>query len=171
MNNNVILFSYDTRINSITFWAVLGIELLIFILYIGIWRFNINRKKILSFALAEYVVALLLLTVVLRETPKYPDGFQNSLLCDKSFLSGNLDIEHTANIVLFLPMGMLLCGLLRNHRLLYTMLIGLFVSFIIEIAQYVLNKGVADVEDFICNGIGLFMGAIFCIIIKFINNK
>lgn len=171
MNDNAFLFSYDTRINSITFWAVLGIELLIFILYISIWRFNITRIKIFCFALAEYVVALLLLTVVLRETPKYPDGFQNSLLCDKSFLSGNLDIEHTVNIVLFLPMGMLLCGLLRNHRLLYTMLIGLFVSFIIEIAQYVLNKGVADIEDVIYNGIGLMIGAFFCVIMKYIINK
>ena len=45
------------------------------------------------------------------------------------------------------------------------MLIGLFVSVIIEIAQYALNKGVADVEDIICNGIGLFIGALFTMII------
>ena len=101
MNDHVILSSYDTRINSIAFWGVLGIGFLIFVLYIGIWRFNINRRKLFSFVLTEYVVALLLLTVVFRKTPKYPDGFQNSFLCDKSFLSGNIDIEHAVNIVFF----------------------------------------------------------------------
>ena len=165
MDGNAVLLYYDTRVNYFAFWSVICIGCLIFILYLSIKRLKVKWREVLGVLLSEYVVTLILLTVVLRETPVYPEGFHNSLLCDKSYLSGNLDIEHAVNVALFLPMGMLLYGLVRGHRFLYTILIGIFVSFIIEISQYVLNKGVADIEDIICNGIGLMLGALFCMTI------
>lgn len=160
MDENAILFLYDTRVNFYVFWCIVGISIFIFISYLAFRRFKVGKRELFVVTFVEYVILVLLLTVVFRETPTYPEGFQNSLLGDKTMLSGNLFMEQSINILLFLPIGALLYLLLISHRLLYTVLFGFTVSIAIEIMQYVFNKGVADVEDVICNVIGLTVGAI-----------
>lgn len=160
MDENAMLFSYDTRVNFYVFWSIVGISILTFISYLAFRRFRVDKRELYVVTFVEYVILVLLLTVVFRETPTYPEGFQNSLLGDKTMLPGNLFMEQSINILLFLPIGALLYLLLISHRLLYTVLFGFTVSIAIEIMQYVFNKGVADVEDVICNVIGLTVGAI-----------
>lgn len=165
MDENVILFSYETRVNFITFWSILGINVLIFIAYLAIRHFRIDWRVIIKLVFVEYIISVILLTVVFREPPVYPEGFQNSILADKTMLSGNLLLERIFNILLFLPVGALLYLLLKSHKLLYTILLGFVVSITIELMQYVFNKGVADIEDVICNVIGLTFGTVISMII------
>lgn len=165
MDENAILFSYDTRVDFYVFWCIVGISILIFISYLAFRRFRIDKRELFVVTFAEYVILVLLLTVVFREPPIYPEGFQNSLFGDKTMLPGSLLMERTFNILLFLPIGALLCLFLKSRKLLLSIILGLIISLVIETMQHIFNKGVADIEDVICNVIGLTMGAIFSMII------
>ena len=165
MNGNAIIFSYDTRVNSIAFWSVIGIGAFALFMFVVIRYSKMDWFELLSFLLGEYVCILFLLTIFLRETPIYPDGFPKSFWGDKSELSIDIVKERLFNIVLFFPIGLLSCNLYKKHKLSYTIIFGLLFSISIEIIQYVLNKGVADIDDVICNGAGLMLGAVMGIFV------
>ncbi len=65
--------------------------------------------------------------------------------------------EPVANILLFVPLGMLLSTL--GRRVLAVVGAGLAVSLVIEVTQYLLNIGrTADVNDLIENTLGTLIG-------------
>ncbi|QGU03199.1 VanZ like family protein [Corynebacterium kalinowskii] len=61
------------------------------------------------------------------------------------------------NMVLFVPLGILAYHLLRDVR--RTVLLGLAISFTIEMLQYVFALGISDTDDLILNTLGAFIGA------------
>lgn len=73
-------------------------------------------------------------------------------------------------VVLFLPLGFLMgmyCKLKAlNHEVLYSVMLGLLVSLIIEVAQlYLPFNRICDVDEIVFNVIGSFIGsAIFYIL-------
>lgn len=158
MDDNAIIFSYDTRVNTLAFWSVIGVGALLLIAYIF---FRHSKKHVSEFRwllLTEYVVALLLLTVVFRETPVFPDNFQNTFFANKRELTGNVSAEWLVNVLMFMPIGWLLGSVIKRNRLLISIVIGTTFSLFIETLQFLFNKGVADVEDVVCNTIGLITG-------------
>lgn len=158
MNDNAIIFSYDTRVDFWTFWGVIGIGILLLLIYF-LFRYSKSRKpELWGFLLAEYVCIFLLLAVFLRETPIYPDGFTKTLWGDKSGLVVNATRESIFNILVFIPIGALLCNIFSKNKFVYTVLLGLMLSVSIEIIQYLLEKGVSDIDDVIFNVIGLLIG-------------
>lgn len=63
------------------------------------------------------------------------------------------------NIAMFVPLGILLPLLKERQRKWYVMLPAVFaVTFLIEIIQYVGHRGVFDVDDLFCNGLGAMVG-------------
>jgi len=118
-----------------------------------------SKPELWGFLLAEYVCIFLLLAVFLRETPIYPDGFTKTLWCDKSELIVNATRESIFNILVFIPIGALLCNLFSKNKFVLTTICGLMFSISIEIIQYILDKGVPDIDDVIFNVVGLLIGA------------
>lgn len=171
MDHNAILFSYDTRVDFYVFWFILGLSVLSFFAYLAFRQFKIDKRELYVVLFFEYIILVLLLTVFFRETPIYPEGFQKSLFGDKTMLSGSLFIERFFNIVLFLPIGALLFLLQNSHKMLHTFLFGLLFSSFIEVMQYVFNKGVADIEDVICNVLGVMLGAAISMTIRVLKIK
>ena len=158
MNDNAIIFSYDTRVDFWTFWGVIGIGILLLLIYF-LFRYSKSRKpELWGFLLAEYVCIFLLLAVFLRETPIYPDGFTKTLWGDKSGLVVNATRESIFNILVFIPIGALLCNIFSKNKFVCHVLLGLMLSVSIEIIQYLLEKGVSDIDDVIFNVIGLLIG-------------
>ena len=94
----------------------------------------------------------------LRETPIYPDGFTKTLWGDKSGLVVNATRESIFNILVFIPIGALLCNIFSKNKFVYTVLLGLMFSVSIELIQYILDKGVPDIDDVIFNVVGLLIG-------------
>ena len=165
MDDNAILLTYDTRVNYITFWSIVGIGCFTLITYLAIRRSKVNWRELFGVLLSEYVVVVIMLTVVFRETPVYPEGYHNTFWSDKTLLSGNVFVERVINTLLFFPIGVLLCGLLKSHRLIHTLLLGVLISLSVEIMQLQFNKGVADIEDIAFNGLGLTVGALLSMMI------
>jgi len=158
MNDNAIIFSYDTRVSFWTFWGVIGIGVVLLFLYLLFRHPKMSKPELCGFLLAEYVCIFLLLAVFLRETPIYPDGFTKTLWGDKSELVVNATRESFFNILVFIPIGALLCNLFSKSKFVLTTICGLMLSVSIEIIQYILEKGVSDIDDVIFNVIGLLIG-------------
>ena len=160
-------FSYDTRIDPWAFWCILCLAVLILISYCILWSPKKHFHDFIVFLLAEYIVAVLLVTVFLRKTLAVPEGFEQSLFGNKSFLVENYYNELLVNILLFVPIGFLIYVVLKKYRVLMTLVLGVAFSFVIEILQFILQKGVADIDDIICNSMGLLIGMVTCVIAGF----
>ena len=69
------------------------------------------------------------------------------------------------NIAMFLPLGVLLPLAVKRFRRWFWMLTaGVGTSLVIELLQYVLGRGQADVDDLICNVLGAMLGYCFCML-------
>lgn len=72
------------------------------------------------------------------------------------------------NIAMFIPLGVLLPLATKTFRRWYwTLMMGAGISLGIEILQYILGRGQADIDDLICNILGTMLG--YCICLCFIN--
>lgn len=72
------------------------------------------------------------------------------------------------NIAMFAPLGVLLPLAAKPFRRWYcTLATGAGTSFIIEGIQYVLGRGQADVDDFLCNTLGAMLG--YCLYMLFVS--
>ncbi|PEM26525.1 VanZ family protein [Bacillus pseudomycoides] len=71
------------------------------------------------------------------------------------------------NVLLFLPLGILITLVfvdLKHFR--HVIYLSLFVSLIIEIAQFFTTLGVLDVDDIILNTLGSILGFLILVLIK-----
>ncbi len=69
------------------------------------------------------------------------------------------------NVALFIPFGLTLSYSFGNRfplgrTVLICTLSGLLLSTAVEAAQYVFSRGIAEVDDVICNSLGAFIGAL-----------
>lgn len=72
--------------------------------------------------------------------------------------------EKIMNLVLFVPVGLLTGVVFRNEKWYYVVLSSLLLSVIIELLQFMLNRGYAEVDDIIHNTIGAILGfGLFCL--------
>lgn len=74
-------------------------------------------------------------------------------------------VEATANVVMFVPVGMFLVLLLGRGRWWVAILLGVGLSVAIETAQAFLPTRVADVQDVIHNGMGAVLGVVVIVIV------
>lgn len=66
-------------------------------------------------------------------------------------------IEFTANVLMFVPLGLLLTLLLRHHW--YGVLLALVVSAGAELAQFVIPSRHPSLRDILANTLGALLGA------------
>ena len=64
------------------------------------------------------------------------------------------------NIVLFMPLGLLLRLTRPGQKIRWTVLIVCLASIAVEVAQYALGVGAADIDDVILNTLGGLLGAL-----------
>ncbi|MCU1571329.1 MAG: VanZ family protein [Naasia sp.] len=99
------------------------------------------------------------------------DGFVRTVLDVLNRLPGThwidyADVEFAANIAMFFPIGMFFVLLLGRGRWWLAMLLGIGLSLVIEVAQYLFFPSrVADARDVLSNSIGAVLGAIGVLIL------
>ena len=72
------------------------------------------------------------------------------------------------NIAMFIPLGVLLPLTGKAFRRWYWMLMaGAGLSFTVEMLQYLLGRGQADIDDLICNTLGAMLG--YCVCLFFVS--
>lgn len=74
-------------------------------------------------------------------------------------------VEFTANIFMFVPVGVLLTLLLGRKRWWLAALGGFALSLAIELVQLGIPSRVSDPRDVISNGLGTTLGAIACFVV------
>ena len=113
--------------------------------------------------LAVYLLAVAWITL----NPFPPDPHRNTLLegllaaCASTPLLAWVDydvVEFTANILLFVPMGVLLAVLLGRWRWWLAFALGAAATLTIEFVQLFLPARVSDPRDLLANALGTLVG-------------
>ena len=82
----------------------------------------------------------------------------------QSFKISNL----AGNILLFLPLGIYFIIFFKNKKIGINTLRIIGISCIIEIIQYIFQRGASDIDDVILNGLGGFIGICLYEILLFV---
>ena len=120
-------------------------------------------RKISSDILAVYLIFTFYLTVVSRASSSNDSIRTEWLEGYKSIHDVYTSSENYLNILLFVPIGFLVGLVARKYRLIYAVLVGLFVSETIECAQLIWHKGTFDVNDLMNNTIGAMIGGFIAV--------
>ena len=64
------------------------------------------------------------------------------------------------NILFFIPVGILLVGILQSRSFILPILLGIGLSVCIELIQLFVHVGICDVDDLLANSIGVVLGAV-----------
>ena len=107
------------------FWGVVGGSIILIVAYLIFRKSKSPVEEYRWFLLTVYAVAMLLLTVVFREKPEFPEGFRNSFFANKRGLEANVGAEWLVNVLMFVPIGWLLWTVVRGHRWAIILIIGI----------------------------------------------
>ncbi|MCQ2246324.1 MAG: VanZ family protein [Bacteroidaceae bacterium] len=140
-------------------WVFIYLPIITIVLVVLFWRY---KYQIL---LASYTILLLCHTVIFRHTSEQADY---SFIPFTKLASGSSETwwEICLNIVLFIPIGILLVCLLGKEKWKMAIGIGALLSFIIELLQLVLKRGMCETDDVIFNTLGCGMGVAFVVAIS-----
>ena len=72
------------------------------------------------------------------------------------FINRIVFINVIGNIILFIPLGYLLKSFLRNNILVF--IIGILITLLLELIQFVTKLGVFDIIDIFLNALGIIIG-------------
>jgi glycopeptide antibiotics resistance protein len=128
------------------------------------------RRPLLTVATACYLVFVGWLTLGPQPLDSNGRGLLHRLI---RFISGDntLDwitfalVEFVANIVLFVPVGVLFVLLLGWRRWWAALLLGVGLTASIEFAQLFLPDRVADPRDLVSNSIGALIGVVLVLLV------
>ena len=138
---------------------------------------RVSEKALMALVIC-YIYLILTSNVLARGV------YEERLYSFKLFSSGRRDMVE--NIVLFTPLGMLMCGLdlvtkpvrpwknvkaYRLVRFITSMVFALIFTCIIEGLQLYLKVGVFTLDDILCNETGALLGYCFIVVIVLLVNK
>ena len=119
-----------------------------------------DRKKTAYWSLFFAYIGALIGETILSGHLYASRSFQlipfKALLFDLSPARHTVLLQLLLNIVLFIPMGVFLY--LGKRKLATSVMIGLTVSLVIEIIEFITKTGVFDIDDLIMNTLGTLIG-------------
>lgn len=142
---------------------------------------TINRKNITRVVFIVYIIGVLSLTFIVRETMilRTPDnrGFLlepfrevDAMLHQPNHFFWFMQIF--LNIILFVPFGFLLPMISeRFRRLCFTTVTGFIFSAEIETMQYITVRGLTEVDDVINNTAGALIGYMLYVTVMWIYKR
>ena len=133
-----------------------------------------NGKTIRRAIVFFYGVSLFGMTIGFKErhSPELWDLYFYKEYAIADF-DGYLTWEMCANVMMFMPFGMLLWKreTSRISSIWLTLVCGSFVSLGIELLQFATNRGYMDLEDVLCNALGTVGGWILMSLVTWISDK
>lgn len=151
---------YDPGIPDYVFFTSFWItSALIAILLIIMKDLNVKRT-VMGILLAECIFIIFCSTIVYRET--LPEAHSNFMpfWSYQAILGGDdmCFVEVLLNVILFIPVGFLACGLRRINKWWKVALGGIVISCTIESLQLWLQKGLSELDDVFHNTLGAIVG-------------
>lgn len=137
--------------------------------FIAYYRKGVNQgtKVILGLLAAEYVVLLLCSTVFYRPFNESVGHDFMPLWSYQAIENGRKDLPLGLfmNVVAFVPVGLLIsCA--THWRWWQVLLLGLCISLVIEMFQFVLKRGFSEVDDVLHNTLGCLLGIMIIALFK-----
>ena len=125
-------------------------------------------------ALIITVAVIILVTLAFRRT----EAKGLSMIPFSSFelaqTHSDIYLEMMLNVVLFFPVGLTMPFVMNGivkRPIITTLLSAIALSTVIEVMQYILMRGYAEIDDVIFNTVGVLLGCISYIISAAINAK
>lgn len=122
-----------------------------------------NNRTFFTVLLIVYIIVLLCLTVIFRDSPE-KNASQTEWLWGYYSKSKNVLLDNLWNFLVFVPIGLLVSLIVPKYRLLISSILGLFVSETIECSQLIWKKGTFDVDDLFNNTAGSFVGGLIVVL-------
>ena len=72
----------------------------------------------------------------------------------------NLVRDNVLNVLLFVPLGLLLCGTFQRIKWYQVLVVGMVLSIVIETLQYKMKRGFSEFDDVFHNVIGCLVGLV-----------
>ena len=113
---------------------------------------------------AASIVLIIGSTLVHRTVTEYRVSVMPFTLLFQSFGDPILFMSMVLNVILFMPFGLFGCSTFRclsGKPALIFIIAGVAFSALIEVAQYVFSIGRSEIDDVICNSLGLLLGYLF----------
>lgn len=129
-----------------------------------------NREIVFFSILIVYILFLLYVAVISREPA-------NESVVWLDLFGGYIHPRHNSisngllNICSFIPIGVLVSLIAGKYKIGKSMLVGLLVSVIIELSQLISRRGIFDVDDFLNDVVGAFIGGLLVVLAMRIREK
>lgn len=161
-----MLYYIYARLYTAPFYVYIIVSIMIIIVWTCFSFLPINRKiwrYINLFLFVVYLGCVLYMTLFSRSYEKR----ELSLIPFSVFMLAQTypDVYNqiAMNVLMFVPFGILLPYVL-NHRIKYkiavTIALGLLISSLIEVSQYIFMRGLAETDDLIFNTLGVCIGTL-----------
>lgn len=157
-------------VNAIPEWVyvLLASSFLIGVI-LFIWK-GVKKGLLLSVLLFlfDYIFLLICSTVVFRQyAERKPFELRIFWSYDRA-IHGEpyLLYENIMNIVVFVPIGLVLCSLMPLSKWWATLIIGFCFSVVIELIQLFFKRGLFELDDIIHNTAGCIFGLLIAMSIK-----
>ena len=131
-------------------------------------------RKIAKLLLIEYVFLIYCSTVIFRETNDTTKYKPTTIETYKEIIekgSLRIDPEILMNVLVFVPLGLLVCSAIKSVKWWQTLMIGCGMSVSIELLQYILKRGTTEFGDVLHNTLGCLIGAALCKSLSLITSK
>lgn len=135
-----------------------------------------NKRRVLLWTLFTAYCGFVLWMTILNRTPSTVRQFEiQPFWAIKELIEKNPEafediLLYLENILLFIPFGFLLCSLKRLGWK-RTLTVGLLVSTMIELVQYVFGLGLAEIDDLTANTFGTMLGFASWVVLNKYKNK
>lgn len=111
-----------------------------------------------SFVLLGGYFFLILCTTIFFREETFEKRYMIRPLWSYTILYNRLIAQLIMNVIMFIPIGFFLGGVLKKKHIWYALEIGFFLSFFIELTQLITTRGVFNVDDIIHNILGCVIG-------------
>ena len=115
-----------------------------------------------------YMSFVLTITVIGRYITSSPQYQLTVFWTYKAIQAGQIDLKAEIfwNVVLFIPIGILICMLLPRKAKWVSVFLGLLISAGIELSQLFLCRGLFEFDDIIHNTLGTIIGFVVFLIVS-----
>ena len=135
---------------------------------------RLDKARFIAFiVLIVWSALVMFFTVLGRRSKPGAYGFNLDLFSSYHGLavenSSSMLISTLLNIMMFIPIGITLCVVLNNkHRFVFSFMIVIGFSLLIETGQLILQCGFFELDDLFNNTLGGLIGIIICLTVSLI---
>ena len=151
---------------SLLTWAILAAVVGVFTYFLWYKGKISGVSAALVPLLIYYLCFTLTITIVGRYLREHSQYHFELFWSYKAILGGktNLIAENFWNVILFIPIGGMVAGIIRKHPWI-TILFGFFLSVSIEVLQLLAHRGLFEFDDIFHNTVGTVVGVVLYLLV------